>query len=149
MKIKDFGHRLFVVIVTEEAVEHGRVLIMPQREKKLKHGTGGRVMRLISQKGWGYIDAEYENGTIAMHDESEETRIIYSWDNNSEKSTIMAEYSSMEKAEKVLEDMTKMYGSYISCNGGPGILQGSGYQQAFCFTPPKVFRFPADDEVEV
>jgi hypothetical protein len=46
-KIKDFGHRLYVVIVTEEAVEHGRVLIMPQREKKLKHGTGGRTMRLI------------------------------------------------------------------------------------------------------
>lgn len=48
MKIKDFGHRLFVVIVTEEAVEHGRVLIMPQREKKLKHGTVGLTMgRLI------------------------------------------------------------------------------------------------------
>lgn len=106
-------------------------------------------MRLISQKGWEYVDVEYENGTIAMHDESEETRIIYSWDNNSEESAIMAKYSSREKAEKVLEDMMKMYGSYISCNGGSGILQGSGYQQAFCFTPPKVFRFPADDEVEV
>ncbi len=23
-------------------------------------------MRLISQKGWGYIDIEYENGTITM-----------------------------------------------------------------------------------
>lgn len=122
---------------------------MPQREKKLKHGTGGCVMRLISQKGWGYVNVEYENGTITMHYKSEGTRIIYSCDNNSEKSTIMAEYSSMEKAEKVLEDMTKVYGSYISYNGGPGILQGSGYQQAFCFTPPKVFRFPADDEVEV
>ena len=96
-------------------------------------------MRLISQKGWGYIDIEYENGTITMDYTSEGTRIIYSWN----------EYSSREKAEKVLEDMTKVYGSYISCNGGPGILQGSGYQQAFCFTPPKVFRFPADDEVEV
>lgn len=106
-------------------------------------------MRLISQKGWEYIDAEYENGTISMHAESEGTRIIYSWDNNSEESAIMAKYSSREKAEKVMEDMTKMYGSYISCNGGSGILQGSGYQQAFCFLPPKVFRFPADDEVEV
>ena len=40
-KIRDFGRRLFVVFATEEAAEHGRVLIMPQREKKLKHGTGG------------------------------------------------------------------------------------------------------------
>lgn len=46
-KIRDFGRRLFVVFATEEAVEHGRVLIMLQREKKLKHGTGGRMMRLI------------------------------------------------------------------------------------------------------
>ena len=46
-KIKDFGRRLSAIIVTEEAVGHGRVLIMPQREKKLKHGTGGRTMRLI------------------------------------------------------------------------------------------------------
>lgn len=106
-------------------------------------------MRLISQKGLNYTDVEYENGTITIHDESEGTRIIYSWDNNSEESAIMAKYSSREKAEKVLEDMIKLYGSYISCDGGPGILQGSGYQQAFCFTPPKVFRFPADDEVEV
>lgn len=80
-------------------------------------------MRLISQKGWGYVDVEYENGTITMHYKSEGTRIIYSCDNNSEKSTIMAEYSSMEKAEKVLEDMTKVYGSYISYNGGHGILR--------------------------
>jgi hypothetical protein len=106
-------------------------------------------MRLISQKGWGYIDIEYENGTITMDYTSEGTRIIYSWNDDSGECVIMAEYSSRKKAEKVLEDMTKVYGSYISCNGGPGILQGSGYQQAFCFTPPKVFRFPADDEVEV
>ena len=35
-------------------------------------------MRLISQKGWGYVDVEYENGTITMHYKSEGTRIIYS-----------------------------------------------------------------------
>lgn len=87
-------------------------------------------MRLISQNGWGYVDVEYENGTISMHDESEGTRIIYSWDNNSEESAIMAKYSSREKAEKVLEDMTKMYGSYISCNGGSGILQDPTLQRA-------------------
>ena len=104
---------------------------------------------MYKRQGWGYVDVEYENGTITMHYKSEGTRIIYSCDNNSEKSTIMAEYSSMEKAEKVLEDMTKVYGSYISYNGGHGILKGSGYQQAFCFLPPKVFHFPADDEVEV
>ncbi len=107
-------------------------------------------MRLISQKGLGYIDVEYENGTILTKNTQNGTCVcvIYEW-NYSPKAVTMAEYSSLAKAKKVLDDMTKMYGSYISCNGGPGILQGSGYQQAFCFAPPKVFRFPADDEVEV
>lgn len=35
-KIKDFGRRLFAIIVTEEVEGHGRVLIMPQREKEVK-----------------------------------------------------------------------------------------------------------------
>lgn len=58
---------------------------------------------------------------------------------------IDAIFNTICRPGQVVKILTK----YISCNGGPGILQGSGYQQAFCFTPPKVFRFPADDEVEV
>lgn len=110
-------------------------------------------MRLISQKGLQrYIDVKYEDGVITIDGlVQNEADVIYIWDNSEPDETpiLMAKYSSKRKAEKVLEDMTKMYGSYISCNGGSGILQGSGYQQAFCFLPPKVFRFPADDEVEV
>lgn len=110
-------------------------------------------MRLISQKGLQrYTDVKYEDGIITIDDLAQnETNVMYAWDNirPDEAPILMATYSSRRKAEKVLEDMTKMYGSYISCNGGSGILQGSGYQQAFCFTPPKIFRFPADDEVEV
>ena len=49
-KIKNFERRLSATIVTEEVGEHGRVLIMPQREQKSKHGTGGRTMRLIQIK---------------------------------------------------------------------------------------------------
>lgn len=61
-------------------------------------------MRLISQKGWGYIDIEYENGTITMDYTSEGTRIIYSWNDDSGECVIMAEYSSREKAIKALEE---------------------------------------------
>lgn len=100
-------------------------------------------MRLISQKGLEYIDVEYESGMVMVNDVGIK-EVSVTWD-----FTHMATYSSRRKAEKVLDDMMKLYGSYISCNGGSGILQGSGYQQAFCFLPPKVFRFPADDEVEV
>lgn len=95
----------------------------------------GQVVKILTKNG------KEENGT----------NVMYAWDNikPDEAPILMATYSSRRKAEKVLEDMIKLYGSYISCGGGPGILQGSGYQQAFCFLPPKVFHFPADDEVEV
>lgn len=110
-------------------------------------------MRLISQKGLQrYIDVKYEDGIITIDGLAQNgTNVMYAWDNikPDEAPILMATYSSRRKAEKVLEDMIKLYESYISCEGGPGILQGSGYQQAFCFLPPKVFRFPADDEVEV
>ena len=108
-------------------------------------------MRLISQKGLlRYTDVEYESGTITINDlSSNGANVIYAWDGSSNEAALMAKYSSKEKAEKVLEDMTKLYGSYVSCKGGHGILQGSGYQPAFCFTPPKVFRFPVDDEMGV
>ena len=105
-------------------------------------------MRLISQEGLRYTDVKYEDGIITIDGlTQDETNVMYVWDD--EAPILMATYSSRRKAERALEDMTKMYVSYISCNGGLGILQGSGYQQAFCFLPPKVFRFPADDEVEV
>ena len=59
----ELGNRLSAIIVTEEAVGHGRVLIMPQREKKLKHGTRGRTMRLID------ADNIYNVGNFVILDE--------------------------------------------------------------------------------
>ena len=69
-------------------------------------------MRLISQKGWGYIDIEYENGTITMDYTSEGTRIIYSWNDDSGECVIMAEYSSRKKAKgtgRYDEDVRKLH----------------------------------------
>lgn len=58
-KIKDFGRRLSATIVTEEVGEHGRVLIMPQREQKSKLGTGWRTMRLIDATIQPMVLVEY------------------------------------------------------------------------------------------
>lgn len=103
-------------------------------------------MRLISQKSIGYIDVEYEKGIITLSNDGKRTIIEYTTD---DKHAAMAVYDSEDKARKVLDDMRKMYGMYIKCEGGAGIMVGSGYQQAFCFEPPKTFEFPENKEVEV
>lgn len=85
-------------------------------------------MRLISQKSIGYIDVEYEKGFITLSYDGKRTIIVYTTD---DKYVAMAAYDSEDKARKVLDDMQKLYGTYIKCEGGAGIMVGSGYQQAF------------------
>lgn len=103
-------------------------------------------MRLISQKNIGYIDIEYEKSTILLKKEGCWIILVHTED---DRHIAMAAYDSEDKARKVLDDMQKLYGTYIKCEGGAGIMVGSGYQQAFCFEPPKTFEFPENDKVEV
>lgn len=104
-------------------------------------------MRLISQKSIGYIDVEYEKGAVFLR--NEEKRIIVVYEADDRKRIVIAAYDSASKAKRALNDMRRLYKSYIKCEGGADIMVGSGYQQAFCFEPPKVFEFPENKEVEV
>ena len=54
----------------------------------------------------------------------------------------LGKYSSMEKAIKVLDMIEKKYMSYASIESG-------FYGTHGIFNLPKVFKMPADDEVEV
>lgn len=65
---------------------------------------------------------------------------------NAESRTIVAEYSTIEKAIKALDMIQKEYEKYIySCGGA--LATSNEYVQAFGFIPPKVFHMPQDDEV--
>ena len=91
-------------------------------------------MRLISQDGM--FDVNYDNGSLAVgvgkYEECISAIITY-YDHSSQKGTKLAEYRSKAKALKVMEMLRKEY-----------LVTVYDYR-----TKPKVFKFPADEEVEV
>ena len=60
----------------------------------------------------------------------------------------LADYTSKEKAIKVLDMIEEMYQKHIFTSGGAMAMRNL-YVPPFGFIPPKVFKMPADDEVEV
>lgn len=95
-------------------------------------------MRVISQDGT--IDVPYELTSIQL---VFKTTIVaqgsYFGSGNDNFATI-AEYSTEEKAQKAMEMLRKKYCKYTKA-----------ICQSYCtlFDNPKVFRFPADEDVEV
>lgn len=59
----------------------------------------------------------------------------------------VAEYSSRKKAMKAMELLREKYQEYMSVAGGESPFTGR-ITQPNMWVLPKVFRFPADDEVE-
>lgn len=99
-------------------------------------------MRIISQDGG--IDLPYENVILeAMND----CKSIFAYTGAAQPYR-MAEYSSVEKMEKSMEMVRRKYEDYMYGKGG-AMATANFYVPAFAFTPPKVFRFPEDDEVEI
>ena len=60
----------------------------------------------------------------------------------------LGEYSSKEKAIKVLDMIEKEYGKHFYGQGG-ALTTANFYVPPFAFIPPKVFQMPQDNEVEV
>jgi hypothetical protein len=67
---------------------------------------------------------------------------------NGEDAVIIGQYSSKEKAIKVLDMIQKEYGTHYYGTGGP-MATSNFYIPPFGFDPPKVFQMPQDSEVEV
>ena len=58
----------------------------------------------------------------------------------------LAKYSTKEKAIKAMEMCRNEYGKYYSVSGGSNAFTGVTIQPGV-FMYPKVFQFPADDEI--
>lgn len=99
-------------------------------------------MRLISQDGG--VDLPYENVILESMDDC---KCIFAHTGTGQPYR-MAEYSSVEKLDKVMVMVRSKYGEYFYCEGG-AMATANFYVPAFAFTPPKVFRFPEDDEVKI
>lgn len=96
-------------------------------------------MRIISQDG--FADLPYEEIALCMESEDIIAR-------HNDKEYLMARYSTMEKTQKAMEMLHKEYGKHFFGQGG-AMATANFYVPPFAFIPPKVFKFPADEEVEV
>ena len=104
-------------------------------------------MRLISQDG--IIDVPYENLTIAVDNDNFDGKVhILARGIVEYLSIIIAVYSNSDKALKVMEMLREEYLKHIYGSGGEMATRDL-YIPPFAFIPPKVFKFPADEEVEV
>ena len=97
-------------------------------------------MRLISQDGRG--DMPYENFIFRACGGD----IVASRDILTNEKQIVARYSTESKALKVMEMLREEYLKHIYGSGGEMATRDL-YIPPFAFIPPKVFKFPADEEV--
>ena len=99
-------------------------------------------MRLISQNG--AIDVPYEMSAIRNDD----NLIILCMAGETGKGSVIARYSTSEKAQKAMEMLRKEYGKHFFGQGG-AMATANFYVPPFAFIPPKVFQFLQDEDVEV
>lgn len=57
--------------------------------------------------------------------------------------TVLGEYATDERAIEVLEEIVSKYGMHKYTDGG-AFATYDGYQPAFGFVPPKVYRMPKE-----
>ena len=99
-------------------------------------------MRIISQNG--AIDVPYEMSAIR----NEDNVIILNMVGETGKGSVIARYSTSEKAQKVMEMLRKEYCEHYFGQDG-AMATANFYVPPFAFIPPKVFQFPKDEDVEV
>ena len=92
-------------------------------------------MRLISQNGT--IDVPYEMSAIRNDDKL----IILCMAGETGKGSVIATYSTSEKAEKAMEMLRGKYKDYAKATNKSNFFTMFDY--------PKVFQFPKDEDVEV
>lgn len=96
-------------------------------------------MRIISQDG--KVDFPYEQFVVAIDATNEAKILAFPVSFTNDDYFNLAEYSTKEKAKKVVEMSRTEYGNYQQAIGRNGQLL------AYSFNYPKVFRFPQDSEV--
>jgi hypothetical protein len=99
-------------------------------------------MRVISQDGT--LDFPYELSTVRVYNEI----ISMGMCKDDSCRSIIARYSTEEKALKAMEMLREVYLKYMEIEGHAD-LTGQGIIQPNFWVLPKVFQFPQDDEIEV
>lgn len=94
-------------------------------------------MRIISQGG--HVDLPYERTHLCSNTENVMARC-------DGKEYLMGSYDTHEKAINAMEMCREKYLSRMVLDGGYDIVHGCHVRPNY-WVPPKVFQFPADEEV--
>lgn len=102
-------------------------------------------MRIISQDG--RVDFPYDKVMVEIEPEGMCNILLTTPEMAAMgQAYVAAEYTTPEKAVKVMEQLHHMYAKHVKASGR--VLGGNKfYSPEFRFNPPKVFKFPADTEV--
>ena len=92
-------------------------------------------MRIISQEG--KIDVPYEMTAIHLLEGS----VLMNMVGDTGKGSVIARYSTSEKAQKAMEMLREKYKDYAKATNKSNFFTMFDY--------PKVFQFPQDEDVEV
>lgn len=92
-------------------------------------------MRVISQDG--RLDFPYERSIVFLS--PKDATIVQIQAIGEDEAGTLAKYSTEEKAKKTMEMLREEYGKYVSATGA---------NSYFAFVHPKVFQFPAEEELE-
>lgn len=104
-------------------------------------------MRVISQDGW--YDIPYEQAMLLRYG-----KIIHLMSQNFSgvertiSDPVIAEYSTEEKAIKAMKMCREKYLSRMELDGGYDMVNRC-YVQPNYWVLPKIFQFPADEDIEV
>lgn len=98
-------------------------------------------MRIISQDGT--LDMPYEICTVWCRG----SVIMCDMCGDNTTKTVLATYSTDKKAQKAMEMLREKYLSRMELDGGFDIVN-KVYVQPNFWVLPKVFQFPAEEEVE-
>lgn len=96
-------------------------------------------MRLVSQNG--LVDVPYE--LTALHATDNHIRMCMAGDPG--KGSLLAEYSSLEKTQKVMGMIQQAYENCLNCNHAYDM--SAQVQRPYIFVQNTVFQMPQDSEV--
>lgn len=98
-------------------------------------------MRVISQNG--FYDLPYENVAVSLNANNRNQVIAWSSSDfgRDDLYSVMGDYSTEAKAQKAMEMLHENYKYYAKATNRSSFFT--------MFDNPKVFRFPADEDVKV
>ena len=121
---------------------------MPEelRYVRMEYENEELAMRIVSQNG--LLDVPYELLAISPYSGNAAT-IVGTFPGNDigkeDRVYILGEYSTKEKAKKVMEMCREKYLSRMELDGGYDAVHGC-YVQPNYWVLPKVFQFPEEEE---